>query len=790
MTDFEKLGVFYLGRTYDLDNRKPKEELLLYSSKDLVTHAVCVGMTGSGKTGLCISLLEEAAIDGIPALIIDPKGDLANLLLTFPELQGEDFAPWVNMEDAARKGIPAAEYPTQQANLWKDGLAKWGQDGARIARLKESADFTVFTPGSNAGVPVSVMKSFGAPSPELAADREQLRERISATATALLALVGIDADPIQSREHILVSTILDAAWKEQKDLDLAILIQQIQAPPVTRIGVLDVEAFFPSKDRFKLAMALNNLLASPGFEVWLEGEALDVGNLLYTKAGKPRHSIFSIAHLNDAERMFFVSLLLNQTLSWMRSQAGTTSLRAILYMDEIFGFFPPVANPPSKTPLLTLLKQARAFGLGVVLATQNPVDLDYKGLSNAGTWFIGRLQTDRDKQRVLDGLEGAAASSGGVRFDRGRMEEILAGLGNRVFLMNNVHDDGPEIFETRWALSYLRGPMTRTQIKQLMEGRQSTAAPAAAPAAAQARVPHAVSAGKAKPVIPPGVEEKFAPAGSNPVYEPCLLCAAQVRFVEPKKKVDETREATYVVPFCDGAIPVSWEDAAEAEFGLDELETAPEQDAEFGELPPPAAQAKNYKTWTRDFQNWLYTTQTFDLFSSPSTGEHSKPGESERDFRLRMQQIAREQRDQAVEQLRQKYAPKARALEDRIFRAQQALDKEKEQARNQQLSSVLSIGTSVLGAIFGGSRKSTASVLTGARGLGKIYKEGQDVNRAGESVERLNEQLQALNAELEQQVQQLQSGPDPLTEPLEILLVKPKKTNITVRFLGLVWKPA
>jgi len=788
MTDFEKLGVFYLGRTYDIENRKPKEELLLYSSKDLVTHAVCVGMTGSGKTGLCISLLEEAAIDGIPALIIDPKGDLANLLLTFPELRGENFAPWVNMEDAARKGIPAADYPAQQAKLWKDGLAQWGQDGARIARLKESADFTIFTPGSTAGVPVSVMKSFGAPSAELAADREQLRERISATATALLALVGIDADPIQSREHILVSTILDAAWKQQKDLDLATLIQQIQTPPVTRIGVLDVEAFFPSKDRFKLAMALNNLLASPGFEVWMEGEALDVGNLLYTKEGKPRHSIFSIAHLNDAERMFFVSLLLNQTLSWMRSQAGTTSLRAILYMDEIFGFFPPVANPPSKTPLLTLLKQARAFGLGVVLATQNPVDLDYKGLSNAGTWFIGRLQTDRDKQRVLDGLEGAAASSGGVRFDRGRMEEILAGLGNRVFLMNNVHDDGPEIFETRWALSYLRGPMTRTQIKQLMDGRQSAAAPATA-AASAARTPQSVPASKAKPVIPPGIQEKFAPAGSNPVYEPCLLCAAQVRFVEPKKLVDEAREVIYVVPISDAAIPVNWEEAAEAEFGLDELETAPEQGAEFGELPPAAAQEKNYKAWPRDFQNWLFTTQSYNLFSSPSTGEHSKPGESERDFRVRIQQKAREQRDLAVEQLRQKYAPKARALEDRIFRAQQALEKERAQSRNQQLSSVLSIGSSVLGALFGGSRRSTASVLTGARGLGKIYKEGQDVDRAGESVERLNEQLQELKAELEQQVQQLQSGVDPLTEPLEILLVKAKKTNITVKFLGLVWKP-
>ncbi|MCC6591407.1 MAG: ATP-binding protein [Bryobacterales bacterium] len=822
MTDFEKLGVFYLGRGYDLTTRQPKDDLVLYSSKDLVTHAVCVGMTGSGKTGLCISLLEEAAIDGIPALIIDPKGDLGNLLLTFPNLTGEEFLPWINPEDAARKGMAPAEFAASQAELWKNGLAKWGQDGARIARLKQSADFTIFTPGSTAGVPVSVLKSFGAPSPELAADREQMRERITATATALLALVGIDADPIQSREHILISTILDCGWKQQKDLDLAALIQQIQTPPVSRIGVLDLDAFYPAKERFKLAMALNNLLASPGFEVWLEGEPLDVGNLLYTPEGKPRHSIFSIAHLNDAERMFFVSLLLNQTLSWMRAQAGTTSLRALLYMDEIFGYFPPVQNPPSKTPLLTLLKQGRAFGLGVVLATQNPVDLDYKGLSNAGTWFIGRLQTDRDKQRVLDGLEGAAATAGGAHFDRGRMEQILAGLGNRIFLMNNVHEEGSEIFETRWALSYLRGPITRNQIRRLMESKKPQPAPVAptpppqpalksAPVAAivestpppptpvytppvpppqqlAAAAPTPAIKDKIKPLIPPGIDERFAPAGANPIYEPFLLASAQVRFVDLKKAVDETRDVTYLVPFTNGAVPVNFDDATEAGFTLDDLESAPAEGADYTDLPSAASQARNYKTWTRDFQNWLAATQCYDLFYSPTTAQHSKPGEAERDFRLRMQQAAREYRDTTVEALRDRYAPKIRAIEDRIFRAQQAQERERDQARNQQLSSVLSIGGTVLGAIFGGSKRTTTKVLSEARGLGRVYKETQDVDRAGESVERLKEQRDALNQELEEQVRLLQSGPEPMTEPLETIQIKPKKTNITIRLVGLVWK--
>ena len=470
--DYEKLGLFYLGRPYDLAAKQKKDGLVLYDSRDLVTHAVCVGMTGSGKTGLCLSLLEEAAIDGIPALIIDPKGDLGDLLLTFPDLSPAEFRPWINEEDARRKGVEPDAFASTEAERWSTGLSSWQQDGARIKRLRDAADMVIYTPGSEAGIPVSVLRSFSAPPRSIRDDAELMRDRVSATATSLLGLIGIDADPIRSREHILIATILNAAWCEGKSLDIAALIQQIQTPPVTRIGVLELEAFYPSKDRFGLAMALNNLLAAPGFSVWMDGEPLDIQHLLYTPAGKPRLAIFSIAHLNDAERMFFVSLLLNQALGWMRTQSGTTSLRALIYMDEIFGYLPPVANPPSKMAMLTLLKQARAFGVGMVLVTQNPVDIDYKALSNAGTWFVGRLQTERDQMRVLDGLEGASAN-GGAAFDRQAMGRLLSALGNRVFLMHNVHEDAPEVFESRWAMSYLRGPLTRSQIKILMDPRRA-----------------------------------------------------------------------------------------------------------------------------------------------------------------------------------------------------------------------------------------------------------------------------------------------------------------------------
>ena len=468
---FEKLGAFYLGRPYDPVKRAAQPGMILYDSKDLVTHAVCVGMTGSGKTGLCIDLLEEAALDGVPAIAIDPKGDLTNLMLTFPELRPQDFRPWINEDDARAKSLSPDDYAAQQAKLWKDGLAAWGQDGERIRRLKEAADFAIYTPGSGAGIPISIVASFAAPAEAVRDDSELLRDRVTTTASSLLGLLGVAADPIQSREHILLATLFTRAWSAGETLDLSALISQIQKPPMTRVGAMDIESFYPAKEREQLAVKMNNLLASPGFNAWLEGVPLDIGQLLRSESGKPRVAIISIAHLSEAERMFFVSLLLNQVLDWVRAQSGTTSLRAILYMDEIFGYFPPVAEPPSKRPFLTLLKQARAFGLGIMLTTQNPVDLDYKGLANTGTWFLGRLQTERDKARVLEGLESASAAAHG-QFDRAKLDTLLSGLSQRIFLMNNVHEDGPVVFESRWAMSYLRGPLTRDQIKKLMDGKR------------------------------------------------------------------------------------------------------------------------------------------------------------------------------------------------------------------------------------------------------------------------------------------------------------------------------
>ncbi|NLE57478.1 MAG: ATP-binding protein [Planctomycetes bacterium] len=805
METYEKLGAFYLGRTYDLQERKPAQELVLYDSRDLVTHAVVVGMTGSGKTGLCVTLLEEAAIDGIPAIVIDPKGDLTNLLLTFPELRPQDFRPWVNEEDARRQGLDLDSYAVRQADLWRRGLADWSQDGARIQRLRDSAEFVVYTPGSDAGLPVAVLKSFAAPPPQVVADAEAMRDRVAGATAGLLGLMGIEADPLQSREHILLSTILNHAWSQGQDLDMPALVAAIQNPPFSRLGVMELESFFPAADRFALAVRLNNLIASPDFGRWLDGEPLDIAAMLYSRAGKPRVAVFSIAHLNDAERMFFVSLLLNTTLSWVRSQSGTTSLRALLYMDEIAGYFPPVANPPSKAPLLTLMKQARAFGLGLVLATQNPVDLDYKGLANAGTWFIGRLQTQRDKDRVLDGLEGAAAGASGG-FDRAAIDKTLSQLSNRVFLMNNVHEDAPAVIHTRWAMSYLRGPLTRQQIRTLMEpyrrpaseqiGVQTTRRAGPLPVQSVPAPTVQASAERAsRPMLPPGVRQAFIPArslstGANALYRPMLLATGTLRYTDTKMNVDQEARVAYLVPLgTRTGSPVQWESAQATDLGEADLDIEPAADASFAPLPPEAANERSYQTWKKDFADMMYRECALELYRSASLKEVSRPGESEREFQLRIAQAARERRDEEVDRLRQKYASRLSVLQERLRRAQQAVEVQQEQSRASKLSTAVSFGGAILSALLGRKKASVLNVGragSAVRGVGRSMKEAGDVRRAAESVEAVQQQITDLEAQLQSDVDALGQGG---AEELERITVRPKKSSIAAQSVLLAWEP-
>ncbi|MBM3462220.1 MAG: ATP-binding protein [Armatimonadetes bacterium] len=757
MQDFEKLGLFYLGRA--VDDGQP----VLYDSSDLVTHGVCIGMTGSGKTGLCVGLIEEALIDSIPVIAVDPKGDLGNLLLNFPQLRPEDFAPWT-------------QQPAETAQRWRDGLAAWGQDGARIQRLRDAAEFRLYTPGSRSGRPVSIMRPFDAPSAD--EDEESRRERIHASVSALLGLLGIEADPLQSREHILLSTIVQNAWQAGRSLDLGGIISEIQKPPVTRVGVMDVDTFFPPKERSELAMRLNNLLASPSFAAWSEGEPLDIDRILYTESGRPRAAIFSIAHLGDAERMFFVSLLLSNVVGWMRRQSGSASLRALLFMDEIAGYFPPVANPPSKPPLLTLLKQARAFGLGVLLATQNPVDLDYKGLSNTGTWFIGRLQTERDKQRVMEGLEGASA---GRAFDRAKMESVLAGLGSRKFLLHNVHEDEDVVFETRWTLSYLAGPLTRAQLKQLGGFAPTVPAPSTLPAPAASR-----------PVVDSAIPQYFLAArglARRVIYRPMLFGEADVQFVDAKRGVDSSHDIRAAVDVVDGPLAVEWERAQALQTAACDLESEPLDGAGFAPLPSAAANVKKYAAWSRDFAGWIYATQQLELFTSPSLKQTSRPGEDERAFRIRLLQVAREQRDAEKEKLRRAYASKLTTAEDGVRRAEHAVQREEAQSRDSMLSTALQIGGSLLGSFMGRRTSMVSAGVSAARGVGRSATQASDVRRAEQNLQVASARRDDLQFQFQADLAAVEARVDPSTEVFETTAVKPKKANISVRLLALAWAP-
>jgi hypothetical protein len=788
MTGYEKLGVFYLGKEYDLEARLRKDAPVLYDSKDLTTHAVIIGMTGSGKTGLGLTLLEEALIDNIPVIAIDPKGDIPNLLLQFPELRPDDFLPWIDRRDALSRGVEPAEAAHQIAEQWRQGLAQWDQSPDRIARLRQAADFAVYTPGSTAGLPVSVLKSFAPPPAELRNDPELVRERIQTTTTGLLALLGIEADPLTSREHILIANIFESSWNAGKGLDLAGLIRTIQEPPFARIGVMDMDVFYPAKERFSLALRINNLLAAPGFEAWLQGEPLDIGRMIHTEHGKPRAVIFTISHLTDSERMFFVAMLLTEIAGWLRTQPGTSSLRAILYMDEIFGFFPPVQNPPTKVPMLTLLKQARAFGLGIVLSTQNPVDIDYKGLSNTGTWFIGRLQTERDKERVLAGLEGAAA---GTEFDRRRMNELLSELGKRIFLLHNVHDHEPVIFETRWVLSYMQGPMTREQIKQLVSdtsrrsSQDGTLAPLRTAAPEHAEVP----------LPPPGVSVFFVPAsgaGQGLIYRPAIAGWVNVHYSESRSDVDTTRRIVAATFLKEGPQPLDWDAAFDLELETGDLEATPLSGALFGKLPDSALKASAYEKWSKDILRWVRQSRPLVLYFSDRLQVMSRPEESEGAFRARLTHHTRDRRDLDVEKLRGKYSDDFARLKDRLARADQAVAREQEQAKARKVETVISFGTALLSAFLGRRTVSAGSVSrmgTAVKSAGRIQKEKMDVVRAQETSDGICRQIATLEEQLQEDLRKLDASYDPGSESLKEIRIKPKAQDVSLEVFGLLWLP-
>jgi hypothetical protein len=822
---------FYLGRIFDNKQAKVTTDPYLYDPADLTTHAVITGMTGSGKTGFCIGLLEEAALKGIPAIVIDPKGDLTNLLLHFPELLPADFQPWIDPDAARREGKSVDGMAGETAATWKKGLADWGLGKDQLQKLKDNVEFTIYSPGSSSGVPVNILASFQSPDVPWSGNEEILREKIASIVTALLGLVGLtDIDPLRSREHILVSNLLETAWSKGQTLQLTDLILQVQKPPFERLGALPVDGFFPEKDRFELSMLLNNFMASPSFQIWLSGQTLDIQNILYKPNGDPRHSIFYIAHLSDGERMFFVTMLYAAIESWMRVQRGSSSLRALVYFDEIMGYLPPVANPPSRTVILRMLKQARAFGVGLVLATQNPVDLDYKALSNAGTWVIGRLQTEQDKNRLLDGLTSAA---GGI--DRGEIDKLLSGLGKRVFLVQNVHSKAPQLIQTRWCLNYLAGPLTRTQLPALnalvgvkapseisatkLQAADSTGTggsgiggAAAVNTASQAQTASSGGYTSTRPGVPQGMDEVFLPADisftqaaqkagvsapqSGMVYKPVLLGQLQINYLSRSYNLDSSRRLACLV---DEEVSgrITWEDFIFPEQDVKNLRAQRIQaDALYDVIPGWISDVKRLSQLQNDFEDWAYRTGTVSILSNKSLKVFAAPNTKKEDFLVTCQKAAEDASKDELDKIEQTFETKNAALASKIKKQQLEIDQKQSALtarRTDEIVKGASVAGNVLLGLFGGRKSGLSSALSG--GSSTLNKHRMAEEAAGR-LEQEKGDLTALEEQMALMVKNKESEKadvlekwGKVAEDIQEISVAPAKKDIYTELFGIAWLP-
>jgi len=786
--DYEKLGLFYLGKEVDVKSQTLSDDLLLYKNKDLTTHAAIIGMTGSGKTGLGIDIIEEAAIDGIPSLIIDPKGDMGNLLLQFENLEASEFELWIDPQEAEQKGMDIPSYAQKMATTWSEGLASWHQDKARISKLKESCDFAIYTPGSSAGLSLSILSSFEAPSAEVIDDVDTFNALVDATITSLLALINIDANPLSSREYLLLSNIFAYFWKQGVSLSMEELIGYITNPPFEKVGVMQLASFYPQKDRLALAMLLNNVIASPTFASWIEGEPLDIQNLLYTSDAKPRVTILSIAHLNDQERMFFVTLLLNKFIGWMRKQSGTSSLRALLYMDEVFGFFPATSKPPSKEPMLLLLKQARAFGVGVVLSTQNPIDIDYKGLSNIGSWFIGRLQTKQDRDRLIDGLIQNDTST----FDKKTIEELLSSIKSRTFVFKSAKSDSLSLFQTRWVLSYLRGPISINEIKKLMEERKEVHKETHA--STSKSEPNFSGLSSTQPILSENIPTLFyneTPHGEEIKFEPYLLAKGGYGFYDKRRNIDEKNEIALELYLDEEFRQPNWEEAEMSQDDSVRYDTKAPMKSLFYTLPPSIAQIRSLRELEKDFSDYLYRNKELELYRMEELDLESEVGETMQSFKIRINDRLKEQKDEALEKLKEQFAKEEEKIETKYKRAVAKLEKEEEDVSAKKTDTILSVGLTILDAFMGRKtvkRSTTSKAASAFKKAGSLYREKNDVEAAKEEIEAIQQEAEELKESFEAQIEQLSGSFDAQQYEVESFAIKPRRSDIFDIEVSLLWK--
>ena len=773
---YEKLGLFYLGKDVDRTTQDASEALTLLKNKNFTTHATIIGMTGSGKTGLGIGIIEEAVIDNIPSIIIDPKGDMGNLLLADPDFSPSSFEPWI-ADEARNKEQDVAEYAAKTAAMWKKGIESHHQDSARVAKFAAMKK-TIYTPGSSAGVSINVLSSLDAPPSEVLDDSDAFSSYINSTVSSLLSLIGVEADPVESKEYILLAQIITNSWLAGDDLSLEDLIGRIIAPTFKKIGVLPLDMFYPQGERFKFATKFNSIIASPTFKSWLEGENLDIQKLLYDEHGKAKVAIFSISHLSDEERMFFVTLLLNKFVAWMRRQSGTSALKTLLYMDEIYGFFPPTKNPPSKEPMLLLLKQARAYGVGVILSTQNPVDLDYKGLSNMGTWFIGRLQTTQDVDRVIDGLGGQVGSS----YTKTEIRSLLSNMKKRTFFLKSAHLDDIRLFSTRWVMSYLKGPLRRDEISVLMEDQKAQLtndSEAEAPLQKLVKAEGFETFNDLHESIPQFFMPNILPSKQ---YVATVMADCTINFFNQSRGIDEEEQYCLSLELDASDRKADWDIASndkDATNNFDRLPTREPEDAQYAEIPKFLNRDRALKATTKSLSDWLYHEHELELFRCKSPKLESYPYESQGDFKIRVSDALNDKKEQAIETLQERYGKKEKVLLGRLMRYQLSVDKEQADST----SSYMNVGITLLGALFGKSRASVGRA--GAR----VLKERGDIGRAKERVQKMEEDIRALEEEFEDKITDLVDDFDIESVIIDDFQIKPRRSDIRINDIAVVWKP-
>lgn len=770
---YEKLGLFYMGRDIDKATQEATDALTLLKNKNFTTHAAIIGMTGSGKTGLGIGLIEEAAIDNIPSILIDPKGDMGNLLLTDPTFNPKNFEPWV-ADEAHNKNEDVATYAQKIASMWQKGIKSDFQDEARVAKL-HAVEKTIYTPGSSSGISINILGSLDAPPSEVLNDADTFASYLKSTVSSLLSLIKIEADPVSSKEYLLIAQILADKWTAGKSISLEKLIGEVIAPDFDKIGVLPLESFYPQEKRFALATKFNSIIASPTFSAWLQGDALDIQKLLYDENGKAKIAILSIAHLSDEERMFFVTILLNKYIAWMRRQSGTSALKALLYMDEIYGYFPPSKNPPSKEPMMLLLKQARAFGTGVVLSTQNPVDLDYKGLSNIGTWFIGRLQTSQDIERVIDGLGGKVGAS----YTKSEIKELLANLKKRTFFLKSAHLDDIKVFGTRWVMSYLKGPLKSAEISKLMERKKLENEKVSQAQTVMSKEPQ--NSGFENFVhLDKSIAQKYAidVTGQNN-FRATIQAKVGIHYFSQSKGIDENQELCLALELYEEDA-IDWENAEALESCPHYNDNEPNE-ASYAPLSSEISEDKGLKRNQRTLVNWLYKNRRLELFRTTSPRLNSNPHESLGDFKVRLKDILDDKKEEEITKLQERYEKKEKTLLKRLQRAQDRVAKEEADASK----SMIDTGIAILGALFG--RTSTAKLGRAFSTGSRAYKERGDIGRAEETLNELHEEIELLAEELEDKIEELSDKFDVDKVEIKDASMKPKKSDIEIEEFSLVW---